>query len=170
MDIEFPTPAALPRFWLMSAALEGVYYGISASGIMTDATTDPTRIGKPFKLNLNGQKETQKFQLQALFDHVGDNSKDRITANLKGINVKEYFSQGSQSGLLSEGSGDVDIAISLLGEGNLGGLPLRFIPFERPEPHRQVGALWRSGAALTLGQKAVVEALAGAWEAGEKRG
>lgn len=51
-----------------------------------------------------------------------------------------------------------------------GGLPLRFIPFERPEPHRQVGALWRSGAALTLGQKAVVEALAGAWEAGEKRG
>lgn len=50
---------------------------------------------------------------------------------------------------------------------------LRFIPFERPEPRRQIGALWRSGAAGTPGQKAVLEALARAWasavEEGEKK-
>lgn len=46
-------------------------------------------------------------------------------------------------------------------------------PFERPEPRRQIGALWRSGAAGTPGQKAVLEALARAWasavEEGEKK-
>lgn len=42
---------------------------------------------------------------------------------------------------------------------------LAFVPFASPEPRREIGGLWRSGATLTPGQKVVLDALAAAWSA-----
>ncbi len=120
MDIEFPTPAALPRFWLQQAALEGIYESVAASGEMSNLTTDPARIGKPFKVDLKGKQGAQAYTAAATLDHTTDMSKDSLQFQASGLDVTKLMP--AADGLeFSQGVAAIDAGFNLLGENNIGG-------------------------------------------------
>jgi uncharacterized protein (TIGR03545 family) len=121
MDITFPTPAAPPTFWLMKAALEGAYHGVAASGSLTNATSDPSKIGLPCKLSMSGQQNAQHFSLEGLFDHTKDVSADSLSLHASGLNVASLLSTGGPSPDFSQGQARIDLGMALRGESALSG-------------------------------------------------
>jgi uncharacterized protein (TIGR03545 family) len=120
MDITFPTPAAPPRFWLMKAGLDGTYQDIAAKGALTNLASDPARVGKPFRMDLNGARGSQRYMLQATLDHAGEVPKDSFVVRATGIDLATVTGGDSLSAL-SGGTAAADIAFSVIGEGALGG-------------------------------------------------
>lgn len=99
MDIEFPTLAAPPTFWLMKAVLDGTYESTHASGSLSDLTSDPARVGRPFTVDLKGAQGSKTFSFQSVLDHTGEISKDSLAFQTTGA----------------------EVVLSLVGEENLGG-------------------------------------------------
>ncbi len=122
MDIEFPTPAALPRFWLKQATLDGTFGMVAASGNMTDMTTNPPRVGKPFKLDLKGLHEGRAFTANAVLDHTKDINKDSVVLQAAGLDIKKLVPGTEGTGvMLADGMATVRMALNLIGEENIGG-------------------------------------------------
>ncbi len=71
-------------------------------------------------IDLTGQKEGKKFTAQAVFDHVGDNNKDSVALQANGFDVAK-INQGTGASFLASGLGGVELAVSLLGDKNIGG-------------------------------------------------
>ncbi|MCG3204725.1 MAG: hypothetical protein KCHDKBKB_01441 [Elusimicrobia bacterium] len=145
MDIEFPTPDALPRFWLMKAALEGVYSGISASGNLSNLTTDPARVGHPFKLDLNGEQGSQKFSLKSVLDHTKEINADSFLLQATGLDVKQLFpALGNGGEDFLAGVGNFEMALNLVGDEGIGGqleLGLSGLKFNETSLLAKVGVL-----------------------------
>lgn len=122
MDIEFPTLAAPPRFWLMKAGLNGAYSGVQASGAMSDLTSDPSRVGKPFKLNLSGQRAAQRFTANATLDHTQDINRDSLVMQATGLDVTSLAPQpGDAQVKFTQGTASMNLALNLVGTSNIGG-------------------------------------------------
>lgn len=142
MNIEFPGPGEPPRFWLVKAALSGAYQDITARGDMVHLTSDPSRVGKPFKAIMKGDKGPIAFSLVGLFDHVGDISKDSLSVDVDGLDVKGLLKEGFLGDSLSAGTGRAEAMISLVGENTIGGnirLILSRLKFDDAKLLTQVG-------------------------------
>ena len=151
MDITFPSPAAPPRFWLMKAALDGVYQNITASGGMTNLTSDPARVGQPFKIKLDGAHLTQKYALDANLDHVTDVPKDSFDVKATGIDLASVVGPDAVSALTG-GKAAADVAFSVVGEGALSGqigVSMTGVKLDREKFAQQIG--------LNAGDKASTE-------------
>jgi len=121
VDILFPTPAAPPRFWLRHASLSGAYSDIAAAGNITNLTTDPPRVGKPTVMDMNGEKDGQKFEANCVINHVAEPSNDGFSLVAKDLRVENLVSGGIFGNALKEGKGDVTMAFNLIGGQDLGG-------------------------------------------------
>jgi uncharacterized protein (TIGR03545 family) len=142
IDIEFPTPAAPPRFWLKHADLEGNYQGVAAAGTLAHATTDPARVGKPLTLDLKGRHETQNFILQAVLDHVTDVSKDNLVLSGVGLPLTQMVSDSAFGKAVRGGTGDARLALNVTGGAGIAGqiqLAMRSIKLDGNELLAQVG-------------------------------
>lgn len=121
IDVTFPTPGVPPRFWLVKAGLDGVYQNIAAMGSMTNLASDPSLIGKPFVVQLNGASGAQRYALQATLDHVTDVAKDSFSVKATGLDVASAFGSDALSAL-SGGDAAADVTFNVVGEGSLTGV------------------------------------------------
>lgn len=121
IDIPFPTPAEPPRFWLKKAALSGIYKEVSAAGGMSDLTSDPVRVGRPFRANLKGQSAANPFLLDAVADHTGEISKDSVHLVAGNLNLQSFLGEGMLGDSLKQGSGDLDFSLSVVENAPLDG-------------------------------------------------
>ncbi len=121
VDIAFPTMAAPPAFWLKLASLSGSFQDATASGRITDLNTDPSRVGKPTRMDFSGNKGSNAFTGNIIFDHVTDVKKDGLSLEAKGFQVKDLGGGSGLAAALTGGTGQADFALSAIGEDQIGG-------------------------------------------------
>jgi uncharacterized protein (TIGR03545 family) len=142
-DIRFWSPAALPRFWLKKSAVSGAFQGITASGLLQNATSNPPRIGKPTTLELKGAQGGREFNGNIIIDHVTDTKKDSLALHVKGLDVAEMVSSGgAQVNFLTGGSGGAEVVFKAIGEEQINGrigLNLSHLKLNREALFQQVG-------------------------------
>lgn len=114
INIPFPTPAAPPKFWLQKASLSGEYSGIVAAGSMVHLTSDPSRVGQPFKAELTGQKAANPFSAQVIADHVGNVAKDSLRIRVGNLALTDFLKGGTLGDSLTAGFGDFNFALSVV--------------------------------------------------------
>jgi uncharacterized protein (TIGR03545 family) len=142
MDIAFPTPAAPPTFWLKKAVLEGAYHGIAAAGSLSNATSDPSKIGLPFKIALAGEQNARKFSANGVFDHTTDISKDSLSLAASGLDLASLLAADGSGADFSQGTARINLDLALLGESNISGtlgLGLSELKFAEGALFRKVG-------------------------------
>ncbi len=121
MDIEFPKPAAPPRFWLKKASLSGIYQDVSASGVLTHLTSSPSRIGKPLFADMKGTKGSNQFLAEILADHTTDISNDSLSLQAKNLSVTKLIQDGQLAAAIKEGTGDLSMAMAVSGDDQISG-------------------------------------------------
>jgi len=81
---------------------------------MTDLTTDPVRVGRPFHAELKGQSSANPFLLDALADHTGQISKDSLHLQVGNLNLLDFLKGGFLGDSLKAGTGDMDFALKVV--------------------------------------------------------
>ena len=121
MDISFPGPEALPKFWLKEAALAGLIQGVGVTGVVTSVTSNPARVGKPAIMTLAGKKGPQTFRAKVIVDHAGDVEKDSFIVEAKGLPVSQMASGGILGKALVGGTSEAEFSFMAIGETKIGG-------------------------------------------------
>jgi uncharacterized protein (TIGR03545 family) len=121
LTVEFPTPAALPRFWLHEAYLAGTFSDVVGSGQLMDVTTNPPRIGKPMIIDLKGDKGLQKFFFKGILDSVKEESTVSLAFDAKNLEVTKLLSGGGLAQSLKSGSGDGHFSFATVGDNGIEG-------------------------------------------------
>jgi len=121
VDVIFPKPASPPRFWLKHASLSGIWGDVGLSGSLSSLSSEPSRLGKPTVVTLEGIKEKQRYKAQAIFDHATDIAKDSLDLEAKNLRANKLISGGILGEALKEGWGDAEFVLSVIGEDKIGG-------------------------------------------------
>lgn len=140
-DIKFWSPAAPPTFWLKKSALSGSFQGISASGLLKHATSEPSKVGIPTTLDLKGSQGQRLFTGNITVDHVTDVSKDSLKLNVTGLDLVQMISTGALAGAVSAGTGAAEVAFGIVGDNIDGkvGMSLSKLKLKRDVLFQQVG-------------------------------
>lgn len=99
-DVQFAKAAPYPDFLLRHANLSMNLLDTEVQGELKDLTDNPKLYGKPALLNFQSGKNEKfdSFNLNVELDKTGDQSKDSIAVDFKGLNLQ---------GIQSEGAGEV---------------------------------------------------------------
>lgn len=93
-----------PEFWIKNTTISFEIPAGTFSGVITDITHQPERIGKPIVLNVEGGGLTgvEGFALNAVFDHIDPKKTvDVVTYNVKGLALRDYpLSKGGKLPLI----------------------------------------------------------------------
>lgn len=94
VNVSFPITTGYPLFWLKKAAISSELtqseWAGKVSGALTDATTDPVLIGRPMKLQLQGdfpKQEIRGFDFIATMDHTTEKAKESLRVKVASVSV-----------------------------------------------------------------------------------
>ncbi|MEK9629054.1 MAG: TIGR03545 family protein [Nitrospinota bacterium] len=120
-NVQFAKASPYPDFLLRHANLSMTLFDTEVQGELKNLTDNPKLYGKPAILNFQSGKNEKfdSFDLQVEIDKTGDQGKDSISLDFKGLNLKGIESEGA--GKVNGGSANLKGQLKIINETNLEG-------------------------------------------------
>jgi len=120
-DVQFPKAAPYPDFLLRHANLSMNLLETEVQGELKDLTDNPKLYGKPAVLNFQSGKNVKfdSFNLNVELDKTGEQSKDSLAVDFKGLNLQGIQSEGA--GEVKGGAANLKGQLKITNENNIDG-------------------------------------------------